>query len=222
MKKWIVGVLMLLPSLSFAYGTGVIDGYSKLDSVKPILLAQADSGLSAANNSNPAPQFPNIPFGPWKANIGKGWAIGLNLNYDIYLEGARDYDSGQWLGGWGKEISPLTHNGTEVAYVSLYNLYNADEKGKGVVGAAIGSRPIGLINTLANISGIADKLIPTPTCAAQCDGLGQTFLKDVSEYSSIELGGGYRAFNSSPGVARLALTIGGQVNIPLSDFFKHQ
>lgn len=228
MKKWLKTIALsalavaAFTSASYAYNAGIPAGYNRLDTPRSILLAQAGPGLSAANNDNPAPQLPHIPVGPYSVNLSGNFALGLNLNYDVYLEGARDYYNGQWLAGWGKELAPLTHNGNEVLFVSAYNLYNADEAGRGVIGGAVGCRPIALINEAARIAGLANGLIPTPKCDTQCDGLGANFLKDVAEYSSIEVGGGYRMFSSPPGVSRFASTIGGQIHIPLSTFFKGQ
>lgn len=229
MKKLILAVLLAIaaaPARAFvAYGTPGERAAALVAARLPgrdagILLAQAPdeaspapalpADLQSAPDPAPTPIMQDlqnalgyVPATWTSLQLTPNLSIGISKDVgDFYTVGARDYVNGQWLSGWGKELFPIVYKGQEVAYIAAQNLFNASEAGKGAVGAAIGIRPVNLINGLAQGLGAASQLINLPPVAQQ-----------VGNFLSFEAGYDYRIQNT-PGVSRHVGTVGGQVRIP--------
>ncbi|MDE2099551.1 MAG: hypothetical protein KGL39_20025 [Patescibacteria group bacterium] len=187
MKKIIVGILMCLASQAWAQ-----QGTPPPSSI-PVGFA---STVNTIQGYVPASLNLHITN---KLTLGVSTDVG-----DFYTVGARDYNNGQWLAGWGKELFPIKYNSNEVAYLSAQNVFNASEGGKGAIGVALGFRPINMINGIASGIGVVGNFISLPP-----------FAQSLSNYLSIEFGYDYRLQNT-PGVSRNVLTIGGQVRVPLN------
>lgn len=138
-------------------------------------------------------------------SLGHGYAIEFSLSYDPYIVGVRDFYNGQWLAGYGKELFPITRNGVEILYIAGYNVFNADEAGKGAVGLSVGCRPVAFINEVGEIVGATHKVITLPP-----------FAEKIGKLSSLEFGYARRFFNASPSWSRDVWSFGGQVALPLS------
>lgn len=184
--------------------------------MKTLIIVVALLGLSrmasAQDATAPTPALQDVSMllgyvpQTWtKWQITSRLSLGVSKDVgDFYTVGARDYFNGQWLSGWGKELFPFIYDYNEAAYISVQNLFNANEGGKGAIGAAFGFRPVNLINDVARAAGALGDIIVLPP-----------FLRQVNNFTSIEAGWNYR-FQNVPGVSREERTIGGQVRIPFN------
>jgi hypothetical protein len=142
--------------------------------------------------------------------LGRGYSIGFSTTLnDTYVVGAYDAYNKQAVAGYGKELFPIKRNGVEFAYISAYHLFNASEEGSGAFGGALGVKASKLADTLQ-------------WCLDKATGFGVKIPDPVyklSNFVSIEGGYSYRAFGAPQDASPHVLTIGGQIRMPIGDFF---
>ncbi len=137
-------------------------------------------------------------------DLGKGYSIGIDTSLDIEGVGARDLKNGMWLTGVSKELTPLFKNDRKIAYLAGSNLFMFDEAGKGAFGLALGV-PTGPATDL--LGSWAQKLVPSAKLPQ--------WVKSLSNWTSFEIGTGYRFFGVPDHLSPWVYTIGGRVRVPL-------
>lgn len=198
-----------------------------MTSIKTVLTAVALCGLAVTAQAAPALPVGKTSISPVRAEAVRGAApadpwegrytndmavsgslsIGLPDMLKTDLVGARDLGNGQWLTGIEADVLWLRRkNQTRpIAYLAMNNLYNADEKGRGSVGFAIG----------ANTGTAGEVLVKTarvilPEQAGRLEWLGK-----VADFVTVEYSGGYRVFGTPADLSPWVHGIGGKVRIPL-------
>lgn len=148
--------------------------------------------------------LPSLSIAAPKLDLGKGFSVSIDTGMDLNTVGAYDFNNGQWLSGFSKELFPVTKDGKKIAYLAAEQLFNISEAGKGSFGMAFGV-PTGPVTSLLQEWTV--KLVPSSKLPP--------WVMTLSEWTSFEVGAGYRFFGSSPDTKPWVYTIGGQVRIPL-------
>ncbi len=141
-----------------------------------------------------------------------GYKLSLPREYDPYIVGARDLHNGVWMTGTSVEMVHFvrTDDNKPILYLAVNHLYALHNKAIGSVGATVGVHTGKLGDTIVRV---AQVILPD-----QYRRLG--WLQTISNYASVEAGGGYRAWGPEPPHgSRWYYTIGGRVKIPLSKFW---
>ena len=207
MKK-LLTVLMLLGGQAYALPVSPAWTPGKMD-LSPIMLAQLPPGAAA---TTPAPGSPLAEvldaqalvekYAPkvvgLKLPISSSYSVWVSSSLDSYAVGGRNITQGYYVEGVAHKMLNICGHGSEVAYVSIYNVYNASEGGRGAIGLALGVRPINAINDIATVAGAASQLITLPPIMGQ-----------LGNFVDIEAGCGYDF-----GSAHLGCTIMGGVRAP--------
>lgn len=154
-----------------------------------------------------------VPADPWEGRYTNDMALGGNLSVGLPdtiktdVVGARDLGNGQWLTGIEADVLWLRRKNQSrpIAYLAMNNLYNADEKGKGSVGFALGAHT----GTAGEVIVKTARML-LPAQAARLEWLGK-----VTDWVSVEFSGGYRVFGTPAGMSAWVYGAGGKVRIPL-------
>jgi hypothetical protein len=185
-----------------------------------VLLAQADGTIQPP--SPPPPPLPNSVFNEttptglstvplWSSSLGRGFTFQISSPEQIASVNTvalRDLYNGVWLLGYGHELAYFYRNGDQIAYIDAWNAFNTGDV-KGVFGMSAGVHPVAAFyHTAGAVLGDASSLgAHLPPWAA-----------NISQWSSIEFGAGYRFFDNptgKDGTHRFAYIIGGEVNVPI-------
>lgn len=156
----------------------------------------------------------------WKIGLGvlaltlmtseaNAWNYKLDLPKEVspYAVGARDLHNGAWMTGTSIEVLWFMRKDEDVAivYLAVNHLYELADKAKGSLGMTIGVNTGKAGDVIAKVAPI---LLP-----AQSKRL--KWLKTVSNWASLEMGGGYRAFGPAPSGSRWYYSFGGKVRVPI-------
>ena len=153
-----------------------------------------------------------VHAGSWDLSLGKGFTVGISTSLnDTYVMGGYDVHNREPVAGYGKELFPIKKDGVELAYISGTHLFAMGEEGRGAFCIGAGVRPVSMLNTLATGVGYAGKLLTLPKWAGTVD-----------KFMSVEIDYGRRDLFGSkvtPGKYADLWIIGGQINMPIQDFF---
>lgn len=169
--------------------------------------------------------FPTLSHASPSLDLGKGYSIGLNTDFNFYTVAQRDWFNGMWLIGYGKDIAPLYRtysDGTkkELLFLGVYNTFAVGD-GRGVFGLDFGVHATavadGLQGFVNSISGLKLDVIPQMP----------PWLQKIGQWTTFEVGAGYRVFGQpksfdDQNIKRFCATVGGQVKVPFETLFNHQ
>lgn len=155
----------------------------------------------------------------WKIGIGvlalafmtseaNAWNYKLDLPKEInaHVVGARDLHNGAWMTGTSVEVLWFMRKDEDIpiAYLALNNLYDLNDATKGSFGGTIGFN-VGKAGEVINR--ITVVILPDQSHRLN-------WLKTISNWASVEVGGGYRLFGPEPS-SRWYYSIGGKVRVPI-------
>lgn len=141
-------------------------------------------------------------------NLGNGFSVGFSTSMDVEGVGARDLQNGQWLSGVSKELIPAFKGETKLAYIAAEQLFDLDDAGKGMFGLALGI-PTGAVTQ--GLQSLLEKITPRAKLPQ--------WVRSISNWTSLEVGGGYRFYGRPDNVTPWTYTVGGRVKVPLGDLW---
>jgi len=127
------------------------------------------------------------------------------------VKGHRDVTNSDYLAGYGVDLLWIKKRDENrpVVYLATNHLFNANEKMKGSLGASLGVSTGKAGETINKVFNMI-----TPDHADRLKWIG-----NLSNFVSIEIGGGYRYLGAADGVKKLHWGYGGKLRIPVDEFF---
>jgi len=142
----------------------------------------------------------------------KKYQVTLPTGLHSELKGRRDVTNSDYLAGYGLDVVWLKRKDQKkpILYFSADHLFNASQKGRGSIGGSIG------LGT-GKAGQVVDKTLRTiaPKLADRMVWFGK-----LSNFISIEIGGGYNTGTMEAGQKRFHWGYGGKLKIPTEKFFK--
>lgn len=139
------------------------------------------------------------------------YKVGLPLKLRYDWVGARDLKNGEWLAGHSLDVLWLykKSEGEPIIYLSANNLFNADHKGKGAFGVALGIETGGMGKTITKAAETF-----TPKLAPRLK-----WIESLSKYVTAEVGGGHKTWGVPGDQSKWYWTVGGKLKIPVKEFW---